>query len=374
MIGCFPSPRYCVSDPEKSGKLPKERCEQEMSTIAVVGSGMMGSALAVPLCENGHLVRLVGTPLDADIIEHGRKTGEHLTMKRKMPEHVEWYTIDQVEEAMEGADLYVNGVSSFGLNWFIEEMIPRIPEKLPVLSVTKGMLNYPDGSLKSYPEIFEESTEKKISFNAIGGPCTSYELADKDFTEVTFCGRDIKMLRWIRSLFETEYYNISVSTDVRGVECAVAMKNAYALGVSLAIGMSIKREGREFEHYNSQAALFGQSVAEMIHLLELCGGDASNVRLLSGDLYVTVFGGRTRKIGTLLGTGMSFEEAMKVLEGVTLESIIISTRTAQAVRALITQGRVEEKDFPLLLHVDELINQGKELNIPWKAFETEFVR
>lgn len=345
-----------------------------MSTIVVVGSGMMGSALAVPLCENGHFVRLVGSPLDADIIGYGRKTGEHLAMKRKMPEHVEWYTIDQVEEAMEGADLYINGVSSFGLNWFIEEMIPRIPEKLPVLSVTKGMVNYPDGSLKSYPEIFEESTEKEISFNAIGGPCTSYELADKDFTEVTFCGRDIKMLRRIRSLFETEYYNISVSTDVRGVECAVAMKNAYALGVSLAIGMSIKREGREFEHYNSQAALFGQSVVEMIHLLELCGGDASNVRLLTGDLYVTVFGGRTRKIGTLLGTGMSFEEAMQVLEGVTLESIVISTRTAQAVRALIAQGKVEEKDFPLLLHVDELINQGKELNIPWKAFETEFVR
>lgn len=27
----------------------------------------------------------------------------------------------------------------------------------------------------------------------------------------------------------------------------------------------------------------------------------------------------------------------------------------------------------MLLHVDELINQGKKLNIPWKAFRTEFV-
>lgn len=333
----------------------------------------MGSALAVPLCENGHLVRLVGSPLDGDIIEHGRKTGEHLTMKRKMPEHIEWYTIDQLEEALVGADLYINGVSSFGLDWFIEEMIPIIPEELPVLSVTKGMVNYPNGGLKSYPEVFEESTEKKISFNAIGGPCTSYELVDKDFTEVTFCGRDIETLRWIRLLFETEYYNVSISTDVRGVECAVAMKNAYALGVSLAIGMSYKREGKEIEHYNSQAALFGQSVLEMCRLLELCGGDDSNIRLLAGDLYVTVFGGRTRKIGILLGLGMRYEEAMQVLEGVTLESVVIATRTAKAVRALIAQGKVEDKDFPLLLHVDEIINQGKELNIPWKAFETEIV-
>ena len=40
-----------------------------MSTIVVVGSGMMGSALAMPLCENGHKVRLVGSPLDNAIIE-----------------------------------------------------------------------------------------------------------------------------------------------------------------------------------------------------------------------------------------------------------------------------------------------------------------
>lgn len=110
---------------------------------------------------------------------------------------------------------------------------------------------------------------------------------------------------------------------------------------------------------------------EMIHLLELCGGDASNIRLLSGDLYVTVFGGRTRKIGTLLGTGMNFQEAMERLSGVTLESIVIATRTAEAIRALIANGKVKAEDFPLLLHVDELINQGKTVNVPWKAFEYE---
>ena len=56
----------------------------------------------------------------------------------------------------------------------------------------------------------------------------------------------------------------------------------------------------------------------------------------------------------------------------TLESIVISTRTAEAVRALIAAGKVQEADFPLLLHVDELVNQGKTVNVPWKKFETEF--
>ena len=98
-----------------------------MSTIVIVGSGMMGSALSVPLSDNGHEVRLVGTPLDGAIVKHGKETGAHLTMKRQLPTTVKWYPFEEVAEAMEGADLYVNGVSSFGLDWFIKEIVPRIP-------------------------------------------------------------------------------------------------------------------------------------------------------------------------------------------------------------------------------------------------------
>ncbi|MGI6168016.1 MAG: NAD(P)H-dependent glycerol-3-phosphate dehydrogenase [Eubacteriales bacterium] len=344
-----------------------------MSTITIVGAGMMGSAMSVPARANGHTIRLVGTPLDREIIEHAKATGNHLTLRRRLPDGISYYQIEELDEALAGADLLICGVSSFGLDWFIQNIIPKIPESLPVLSVTKGMMNTGAGGLISYPEVFEASTEKKISFNAIGGPCTSYELADRDPTEVTFCGRDITTLRWIKSLFETDFYHISLSTDVRGVECAVAMKNAYALGVCLAIGLSYRREGREFEHYNSQAALFGQAVHEMSKLLEFCGGRPDNIMLGAGDLYVTVFGGRTRKIGILLGSGMSFDEAMKKLAGVTLESVVIAGRTATAVHELIAAGKVAESDFPLLLHVDAIIRKGEPVNIPWRAFERETI-
>ena len=33
-----------------------------MSIVTIIGSGMMGSALAFPIGENGHQVHLVGTP------------------------------------------------------------------------------------------------------------------------------------------------------------------------------------------------------------------------------------------------------------------------------------------------------------------------
>lgn len=96
------------------------------------------------------------------------------------------------------------------------------------------------------------------------------------------------------------YYNVSLSCDVIGVECAVAMKNAYTLGVTLAIGLSERREGVGCkEHYNSQAALFAQSIREMSRFLKLVGGHDDNIIWATGDLYFTVFGGRTRKVGIL---------------------------------------------------------------------------
>lgn len=342
-----------------------------MSLITIIGAGQMASALTYPLTDNGHTVRLVGTPLDDAIIDGLKKDNYHITLKRPIPASVSFHYFSEAEDALKGADLVMGGVSSFGLDWFVETVIPMLDEKVPVITVTKGMINE-NGNLISYPEYFEKMTDKNISFNAIGGPCTSYELADRDFSCVTFCGRSMETLRWLKGIFSTNYYTVSLSTDVRGVECAVAMKNAYALAVCLAIGMSYKREGREFEHYNSQAALFGQSVKEMTALLDLCGGHPSNLYLGAGDLYVTVYGGRTRKIGTLLGQEIPFSEAMEILKGVTLESIVIASRTAAAVRACIADGRAKTETFPLILHVDSLINEGATVNIPWEKFAVEF--
>ena len=346
-----------------------------MSIITIVGSGMMGSAIGIPAAHNGHEVRMVGTPLDREIIDHARATGWHLTMKRKLPDSYKYYQFEEMGEALKGADLLVGGVSSFGVDWFCENVLKVIDPELPVLTVTKGMMDDEDGNLHVYPELFEkQSGSRGLKLNAVGGPCTSYELADLDDSEVAFCGKDIGLLRWIKSLFETSYYHISISNDVVGVEAAVAMKNAYALGVTLAVGLAEKRDGKIGAlHYNSQAALFGQASKEMKRLLEYMGAREESLMLGIGDLYVTVYGGRTRKIGTLLGRGLSFDEAMAELQGVTLESIVIATRSARAVQKKIDQGVLKAEDFPLLRHIYEIIVEKKPVNVPWTAFEIESI-
>ncbi len=342
-----------------------------MGTITFVCAGQMNSAITFPAFENGHEVRLVGSPLDREIIDRLREDDYHITLKRRLHKGIRYYQIEELQEALENTDLVLGGVSSFGLDWFCDEILPVLPEEVPLLTVTKGMVDMEDGKMVPYPYIFAERQPKgkNLNFNAIGGPCTSYELADHDDSHVAFCGADVETLKYIRSLLATDYYHISLSTDVTGVECAVALKNAYALGVSLAIGLAEKRDGKiGVQHYNSQAALFGQSMKEMKKLLAVSGGKEENLIHGIGDLYVTVFGGRTRKIGTLLGRGLSFEEAMQELQGVTLESIVIATRTARAVRRLAEREVLSQEDFPLLLHIDEIINHSAEVDIPWEAF------
>ena len=51
-----------------------------MKKIAIIGSGMMGSALAFPARENGHNVRVVGTHLDREIIDNCIKANRHLLL------------------------------------------------------------------------------------------------------------------------------------------------------------------------------------------------------------------------------------------------------------------------------------------------------
>jgi glycerol-3-phosphate dehydrogenase (NAD(P)+) len=334
---------------------------------------MMGSALAFPARENGNEVRLVGTPLDREIIDACRATGRHPKFDTDFPAGVKYYQIEEMDEAVAGADMIIGGVSSFGVDWFGDFVLPKLPESIPVLSVTKGLMDTEDGKLLTYPEVWEKRLAEKgltRKINAIGGPCTSYELVAHDQTEVAFCGKDMEILKMMKSIMATDYYHISLSTDVVGIESAVALKNGYALGIALTIGLNQKAFGIDSPlHFNSQAAVFGESVKEMSRLLDYQGaGTLDNLAVGAGDLYVTVYGGRTRLVGILLGRGLNIDEAKAELNGVTLESLVVAVRVARAVRNRIAAGVLRAEDFPLLLHIDEILTDKKAVNIPWEAF------
>ncbi len=57
-----------------------------------------------------------------------------------------------------------------------------------------------------------------------------------------------------------------------------------------------------------------------------------------------------------------------MLAGVTLESVEITTRVARALPRLEARGLVEASDFPLLRHLDRILNHAEPVDIPWDAF------
>lgn len=344
-----------------------------MAVVTIIGSGMMGSALAFPARENGNEVRLVGTHLDRDIIDACRKTGRHPKFTKDFPDGVQYFQIEEVESAIRGADMIIGGVSSFGVDWFGDFILPKIPDGIPVLTVTKGLCDTEDGKLLCYPEVWQKKLDaigSHVELNAVGGPCTSYELVAHDQTEVAFCGKNLETLKKLKAVMATDYYHISLSTDVVGIESAVALKNGYALGIALTIGLNQRRFGKDSElHYNSQAAVFGQATKEMAKLLAYQGaGTLENLCVGAGDLYVTVYGGRTRLVGILLGRGLNIDEAKAELNGVTLESLVVAERVARAIRVAAGKGTLNAADFPLLMCVDSIITEKQPVNIPWEKF------
>jgi glycerol-3-phosphate dehydrogenase (NAD(P)+) len=64
-----------------------------MATVTVLGSGIMATALAWPLSDNGHVVRLVGTHLDRDVIDSIEESGVHPNLDLKVPEGVRAYQL-----------------------------------------------------------------------------------------------------------------------------------------------------------------------------------------------------------------------------------------------------------------------------------------
>jgi len=94
--------------------------------------------------------------------------------------------------------------------------------------------------------------------------------------------------------------------------------------------------------------------------------DCENIGI--GDLYVTVYGGRTRKVGILLGEGKTYQEAMEILAGVTLESLVVSRRVYKAICRKAELGKADMSLFPMLKHADDVLDNGKDAHLPWEEF------
>ena len=131
-----------------------------MTTIAMLGAGIMASALTVPLADNGHDVRLVGTHLDTDIIDSVKATRIHPGLQRKLPEAVHAYQLEEAETAFDGAEMALSGVNSFGVRWAGQELTRLLRPGMLVIAIAKGMEASEKGTYASWPRSWPTKSPK----------------------------------------------------------------------------------------------------------------------------------------------------------------------------------------------------------------------
>lgn len=286
----------------------------------MLGSGMMATALRVPLTENGHEVRLVGTFLDRDIIDGIDADRSHPRLDRPVPAEVGAYRLEDLEEA-----------------------------------IAKGMEANDEGDLRVLTEVLAERIPtgvwEVVPWSGIVRPPIAGEAAARRDTCVLFAGPDHWALDDMADLFRTERYHVWTSTDLVGAEVCAAMKNCFALGVGLAEGVRTARGEAERPDRNHiyEAGLFAQGAVEIRQMVELVGGDPATVDqgLPSvGEMFVTSTGGRNVRVGRLMGEGIPFTKASEQLGNPTLEGAAAITAIGGALEPLTARGKIQPEDFP----------------------------
>jgi glycerol-3-phosphate dehydrogenase (NAD(P)+) len=345
-----------------------------MSVITILGSGVMGSAMAMPFRDRGHEVRLVGTHLDGHIIDSVAGNGLHPKLNVTMPDGVKAYHHGDLKKAL-GADtdLILLGVASAGVTWAIEQLAASLTRPIPIVMITKGMKPEAAG-LRTFPDVIAEQLKVRLGFDvpvaAIGGPCIAGELAARRHTGTVIVSHDAALAEKLTSLFEADYYLPRASTDMIGIEVCAAFKNFFAIAVGWAHGrMDVMPETQNKSKNNNPAAiLFDQAVRELLALTAALGGTAESVWGMAGvgDLYVTCQAGRNSRLGNALGRGLTYAQAKEgPLKGETIEGAELGIAVASSLHGMIKAGTLDAKKVPLTLALLKALTENTPLNPPW---------
>jgi glycerol-3-phosphate dehydrogenase (NAD(P)+) len=347
-----------------------------MAVVVILGAGVMGSALAVPLADNGHDVRLVGTHLDREIIDAIRATGVHPGLERELPSSVRAHQVEELEAAFEDAEIVLSGVNSAGVDWAGERLAALLRPGQLVIAIAKGVRAEENGDLRILPDVLADAVapdvRSRVGWAGIIGPSIAGEVAARRDSCVVFCGRDATVLDRLAEAFRTDWYHVWTSVDFVGSEICAAAKNCYALGIGLAEG-ELERRGEADSPdraHNYEAALFAQSAGEIRQWVSLLGGQPDAALWLPGvgDLYVTSTGGRNVRVGRMLGSGLRFTEAAARLGNPTLEGASAIEVFGKALGRLTERGVVAPDDFPVMRHLHEVVALERPLSIPWSRF------
>ena len=342
-----------------------------MKKIIIIGAGAMGSAFAIPCLENKNDGTLIGTHLEDNLINNIKSNNNfHPALNLELPTKLKVEKFERLKAIFEeGVDVIVAGVSSVGIEWFVNQISNDYKANLPIILLTKGLAIEENELITlsdKIKKLLKEQAHVEVNVSAIKGPCLAAGLANKMRTGTVIANPDIIEAEKLKKMISTNYYSTEISDDLTGIELSGAVKNIYSMLIGASEGLSNSKAPKEIQskyYLNTSASLIHRSISEMAEFVSFYGGKAETVYGLAGlgDLYVSAIGGRNSLMGKYLGEGYLYKEAKeKFMKNITVEG----AQLALDIGPKILED-LNPKHFPLMFSILNTICENKKLEINW---------
>jgi len=329
-----------------------------MTTVALLGAGAWGTALAVHLAERAaarpSVTLWTRDPAQARALDRDRVNARYLpgiALPRAMD------ITPDLGNAVR-ADLLVVATPAAALPELVRELAAR-GATAPLIWLSKGFVATP--SLPAGVGLAHQVIAPMwpTAVGIVSGPTFAEEVARGLPAALTVAATEPGLAAMVAALLRGESLRAYESDDVAGVEIGGAIKNVLAIAAGASDGLG-------FGH-NARAALITRGLAETGRLSAALGGKRETLMGLAGlgDLVLTCTGdlSRNRRVGLALAKGQRLAailaELGHVAEGVT---------AALAARALAAHHGVEmpicevvcralHEDLPARVAVEELLSR-----------------
>ncbi|MCW5835378.1 MAG: NAD(P)-dependent glycerol-3-phosphate dehydrogenase [Labilithrix sp.] len=315
-------------------------------SVAIVGAGAWGTALAAHSARVGHDVRLWAREPDVarDVNEHHENRA--LLAGVTLPSSIR--ASSDPAEVLDGADVVLLVPPSAFLRSVATSIAPYVPAAARIGIATKGIENESlllmlDVVAAALPSVTPDALV------VLSGPSFAREVATGLPTDVVVASRDESAAAEIQAALHSPFFRVYTSRDPIGVEVGGAMKNVLAVAAGACDGLGLGT--------NARAALVTRGLSEMARLGVALGGDPLTFMGLSGvgDLILTTTGAlsRNRTLG------------LKVAEGLDPAAYLAAQRTvaegyltAKAAWQLALRHGV---DVPITEQVFHVLHEGRPL-------------
>ena len=280
------------------------------TTVAVLGAGSWGTALAAVLARNGVATTLWGR--DAHALASMQATRRNARYLPEMELPAQLHFASDLTAAVRAARVLLIVTPSHAFAQLIEHIATDVAPGTGVAWATKG---FDPASGRFLHEIVAERLPN-VPAAIVTGPSFAREVAQGLPTAVTVHSANEPFEQTLAQLLHAPHFRAYTGNDVIGAELGGAMKNVLAVATGIADGMQLG--------LNARAGMITRGLNEMLRLGAAIGARPETLMGLAGlgDLVLTCTGdlSRNRRLGLALGQGIALREAVAQI-GQVVESI-----------------------------------------------------